>query len=112
MILARFVILSHTGNWEKRTKWVEIPNILGFCCQIKASRVGKYSLMQTHVKKNIFYRKKGLDLSGEGLACSKRNRFSIYFKGNALEIDPCSLETAKARAGEAAYAHCVSMMTL
>ena len=44
MNLARFVSLSHTENWEKRTKWVEISNILGSYCQIKVSRVMKYSL--------------------------------------------------------------------
>ena len=47
-----------------------------------------------------------------GGSADKGNRFSIYFKGNTLEIDPCSLETTKARAGEAAYAHCVSVTTL
>ena len=44
MNLERFVSISHTENWEKRTKWVEIPNILGCYCQIKVSRVMKYSL--------------------------------------------------------------------
>ena len=44
---------------------------------------------------NIVLMTKGQDLSGEGLAYSKGNRFSIYFKGNTLEM------LQKARAGEA-----------
>ena len=49
---------------------------------------------------------KGQDLSGEGLAYSKGNRFSIYFKGNTLEI-LCLLQ--KARAGEALVTYDVTL---